>query len=440
MDTIIGERNIDERTVVSVEKNSPADIAGISVGDIIISVNGEEIHDELDWRFYTADEEFLEVAILRDGREISIFLEPKGDDVGIQLSPLKVRSCGNRCVFCFIDQLPKNLRKSLYFKDGDFRLSFLYGNYITMTNLTETDWSRIIEQRISPLYVSVHSTDEDVRKRLLGNYKIPQILEQLERLSKNRIQFHAQIVLVPGYNDGDVLKRTVMDLLRFYPNILSLAVVPVGLTGHRKNLTHLEPVSAELASDIIDWHYELRDSDERARKILQLADEFFLLANRDIPNSDYYRDYPQYENGVGMVRYFLDSIENWDSADIPHSESLRIALITGELFAPILKTSALEKIEKLSNCEVEIIPVANKLFGGYVNVANLLGGQDIIDAVEKFHGEFDLLVLPPRVIDSEGFFLDSISLDEMKRQIDIETISAPENPNYLFETLKHYLM
>jgi len=428
MSKISNNKILDERTVVSVEPKSPAQMAGIEVDDIIVSVNGEKICDELDWQFHTTDEEYLDILIGRNGRTIRVEIELDSDnDIGIHLAPLRIRRCGNRCVFCFIDQLPKNLRNSLYFKDGDFRISFLRGSYITMTNLTDDDWKRIIYQQMSPLYISVHSTDEMVRRKLLGNDKIPPIMGQLKKLAENRIQFHAQIVLVPGYNDGDILNRTIDDLLIFYPYLLSLAIVPVGLTGHREHLTHLEPVSYELATEIIERHYEIRKNNKNARKTFQLADEFFLLANRHIPNTDDYCDYPQYENGVGMVRYFLDSIENWHRENFPDLNGLEIGIITGELFAPILNKSAIEKIETLSGCSLEIIAAKNKLFGEYVNVANLLSGQDIIDAVNKFECSPDLIILPPRVVNADGLFLDDTTLDEIIEQIGIPMMLSPEN-------------
>ncbi len=425
---------LDERTVVRVEENSPAHQAGVRVGDIILSVNGEKIYDKLDFEFYSAGEEELELEILRGGRRITIRVETNFADPGIELAPLRPRRCGNRCIFCFVDQLPPGLRKSLYFKDGDFRFSFLEGSYITLTNLTAIDWRRIFKQKMSPLYVSVHATDDAVRRALLGRDNIPPIMDQLSAMAEHGIDFHAQIVLVPGYNDGDVLVRTVEDLFTFGEHLLSLAVVPVGLTEHRQNLPHIDPVSPELARRVIDWHWDYLRRNRSARGVLQLADEFFLLAGDEVPPADYYADYPQYENGVGMVRDFLDSVPHWESfsdAKLPR----RVGIITGTLFAPIFERTAAKILAQKFGIQTEIISQTNTLFGKTVTVANLLSGKDIAAALGKFSINPEVVVIPPRTVNRDDLFLDDMSLPELRGKSPYPLVRAPEDPREFVRTL-----
>jgi len=419
---------IDERMIVGVDKDSPGYLSGIREGDIVIEVDGNKIHDSLDWAFFVGGEEPVEIIVERDGFECAVELEPFDGDTGLNLAPLRVRKCGNKCIFCFIDQLPNGLRKSLYIKDGDFRFSFLHGSYITMTNLSDDDWERIIEQRMTPLYISVHSTDENVREQMLGRNNIP-IIKQLQRLAKSGIQFHTQIVLIPGFNDSVVLDRTIHELLEFGDSLLSLAIVPVGSTKHRKGLPHLEKVSPELAKTIIDLHrsFKSKISVELSGKI-QLADEFFIIAGERIPPQSYYRDYPQYENGVGMVRDFMECLNRWRAEEFPDLKGAEIAVVTGELFAPLFAMEAKDKLEQLANCRIQVIAADNNLFGREVTVANLLSGLDIVRAYRKFDRTPDALILPPRIVNSDNRFLDGITLDELRAGFDIPVILAPDNP------------
>ncbi len=419
---------IDERMIVGVDKNSPGYLSGIRGGDIVSEVNGSVIHDSLDWKFFVSGEELVEIIIERNGFEHVVELELDSEDTGLTLAPLRVRKCGNKCIFCFIDQLPAGLRKSLYIKDGDFRFSFLHGSYITLTNLSDDDWERLIYQRMTPLYISVHSTDEEIRQKMLGRENMP-IIERLKRLAETGIQFHTQIVLIPGLNDGEVLDRTVHELLAFGDSLLSIAIVPVGLTKHRKGLPHLEKVSPELAKAIIDRHrsFKAKIPVGLSGKI-QLADEFFIIAGEQIPPQSYYRDYPQYENGVGMVRDFIECSKQWRAAKFPDLKGAEIAIITGELFAPIIAREAEKRLEQLSNCRITIAAADNSLFGRDVTVANLLSSGDIVRAYHKLDRKPEALILPPRVVNSDNRFLDDITLDELRAGLDIPVILAPDDP------------
>ena len=429
----------DERKIVFVKKGSSAWRSGVKVGDIVLSVNGHRVDDRLDFLFATKDESDIELEIERDGKILSVHLEANNGDFGIEIAPLKIRRCTNRCVFCFVDQMPPGLRSSLYVKDEDFRFSFLEGSYITMTNLTERDWERIIRQRMSPLYISVHSTDEEVRKKLLGKSNVPPIMAQLERLASGGVSFHAQIVVVPGYNDGTVLEKTVSDLLSFGDALLSLAVVPVGLTKHRDRLAPLKPVSRRLAKEIVDWHYEVRDRNDTARRTLQLADEFFLLAECEIPQESYYNGYPQYENGVGMVRYFIERARLWGKGDFPDLSGIKLAVVTGRLFAPIFESIALERLESLTGAKISVLAPVNSLFGASVTVANLLPAIDVVRAIKSLEGKLDAVLIPPRIMSPDGLSLEDWTLEVLEREIDSKVIVAPEDVSELGRILTREL-
>jgi len=397
------------------------------------------VDDRLDFLFATKDESDIELEIERDGKILSVHLKANNGDFGIEIAPLKIRRCTNKCVFCFVDQMPPGLRSSLYVKDEDFRFSFLEGSYITMTNLTERDWERIIHQRMSPLYISVHSTDEEVRKKLLGKSNVPPIMAQLERLASGGVNFHAQIVVVPGYNDGTVLEKTVSDLLSFGDALLSLAVVPVGLTKHRDRLAPLKPVSRRLAKEIVDWHYEVRDRNDTARRTLQLADEFFLLSECEIPQESYYNGYPQYENGVGMVRYFIERARLWGKDNFPDLSGIKLAVVTGRLFAPIFESIALERLESLTGAKISILAPVNSLFGASVTVANLLPAIDVVRAIKSLAGKPDAVLIPPRIMSSDGLSLEDWTLDVLEREIDSKVIVAPEDVSELGSILTREL-
>ena len=429
----------DERKIVFVKKGSSAWRSGVKVGDIVLSVNGHRVDDRLDFLFATKDESDIELEIERDGKILSVHLKANNGDFGIEIAPLKIRRCTNRCVFCFVDQMPPGLRSSLYVKDEDFRFSFLEGSYITMTNLTERDWERIIRQRMSPLYISVHSTDEEVRKKLLGKNNVPPIMAQLERLANGGVNFHAQIVVVPGYNDGTVLEKTVSDLLSFGDALLSLAVVPVGLTKYRDRLAPLKPVSRRLAKGIVDWHYEVRDLNDTARRTLQLADEFFLLAECDIPQESYYNGYPQYENGVGMVRYFIERARSWGKDNFPDLSGIKLAVVTGRLFAPIFESIALERLESLTGAKISVLAPVNSLFGASVTVANLLPAIDVVRAIKSLAGKPDAVLIPPRIMSSDGLSLEDWTLEVLEREIDSKVIVAPEDVSELGSILTREL-
>jgi len=324
--------------------------------------------------------------------------------------PIRYRGCGNHCIFCFVDQNPKGLRQTLYFKDEDYRLSFLYGNYVTLTRASEADLRRIAEQRLSPLYLSIHALDVEIRKRMLGIQKEDHLLSKIRYLAENRIEMHGQIVLCPGLNDGSVLEQTLTGLESFYPALKSLAIVPVGLTRYRDDLPLLQPVDAKQAKNVI------RQIEIFQKKYLQQwgdcfvypADEFYLLADRAVPDSASYGDMWQIENGVGMIRSLLDSV----SLSLEHytgdMEPKLYTAITGTLAGPVLNEHIVPRIYEKTGLEIQILTVANRFYGESVTVSGLLTGQDILAALEKQAGSGPVL-LPGNCLNTDGIFLDDMT-------------------------------
>ncbi|MEO7965477.1 MAG: DUF512 domain-containing protein, partial [Gemmatimonadaceae bacterium] len=367
--------------VARVAPDSIAQELEIVPGTEIISVNGREIDDFLDWEFLTADEE-LEIAVRMPGGEEIIFEieRPEGEALGVELEPPTVRRCANRCEFCFIEGLPKGMRKPLYIRDDDYRLSFAYGNFATLSNLKERDFQRIIEYRLSPLYVSVHATPWEARKKLLNNPRVPNILEQLTRLVEGGIQFHGQMVVVPGLNDGEVLEASLTDLWNFGESCLSVALVPVGLT----QFSHLysgQSMSRENSTRLLESaeRWARRAQAERGETWVYGSDELYLLAGRALPDATHYGDYSQIENGVGSITRLRDLVAEGASA-LPRLAGKRIGVVTGLAMREIMP-ALLETLASATGAHFEMIPVVNSLFGPTTTTAGLLVGADIRSAL-----------------------------------------------------------
>lgn len=391
--------------IVGVQPNSTAGRMGLSPGDCLLSVNGVPVRDVIDVQFYGSEEE-LTLTFVRNGRVHTVKGKRKyGEELGLKFEPPLfdgIRTCRNRCEFCFVAQMPAGLRKSLYLRDDDYRLSFLTGSFVTLTNLTEADWERIAAQGLSPLYVSVHATDPAVRARLLGRACIPDIREQLGRLAELGVEVHAQVVLVPGVNDGPVLERTVADLSSLYPSVASVSLVPVGLTRfQRAAIRRYMPVEArDLLAEVEPWRQRFRR--EFGVNFVYPSDEFYLLADAFVPRASEYDGFPQIENGVGLVRRFLD---DWSRARRSLSRSAErlprtMTWVTGSLFAPTLQKVA-ASFEGDLPISVNVVPVENRFFGETVTVAGLLTAGDVLTAL---HGRDlgDWVVLPRSMLDHEG--------------------------------------
>jgi len=412
-----------------VDPDGTGYVAGLREGDRVATVNDHIVRDPLEWRYLVADE-FLSIAIERGGKVMTVEVEKEFDDaLGVHLKGPGFRTCNNKCIFCFIDQNPRGVRKPLRFKDEDFRLSFLYGNYVTLTNTPQEDLSRIIEQRLTPLYISVHATEPELRRKLLGNPRAPDILPIMRRLAEGEIQMHAQVVLMPGVNDGEYLDRTIDDLAALYPWVGSVCIVPVGLTRFREKLPSLRAHTPVGARTLLAW---LRGIHARFRagfgeRFVYLSDEFYLLAGRKIPAMRFYEGFPQVGNGVGMVRQFLDAfrkglprlVKHFDPS--PH-EKLRIDLVTATLPAKFLLDMLGEVNRRVANLEVVPHVVVNERYGEGITVSGLLCGRDIEATLRREGVTGQAVLLPPNVLNDEGLFLDDVHVDEVQERLGLPVV------------------
>ena len=415
--------------MVRVSRVHPGSIAaelGIEPGTEIRAVNGREIADFLDWEFLTADDDLVIDARLPDGEEIVYEVErPEGEGMGLDLEPPSVRRCANRCEFCFIEGLPKGLRKPLYIRDDDYRLSFAYGNFATLSNLKERDFERILEYRLSPLYVSVHATPWEARKKLLNNPRVPNIVEQLRRLTDGGIQFHGQMVVVPGLNDGEVLEQSLADLWSFGDACLSVAMVPVGLT----QFSHLytgrsmdQPTALALLETSQRW--AARALKERGHAWVYGSDELYLLAERELPPVSHYGDLAQIENGVGSISALRARVAE-HAKDLPWLGKMRIGVVTGTSMAPMMP-ELLDQIAGVTGAELVLIPTENSLFGPTTTTAGLLVGADIRRALAD-RRDLDVALIPAECINGAGIFLDDTSFESLRGEFPM-----PVHPSYDF--------
>jgi putative radical SAM enzyme (TIGR03279 family) len=397
-------------------------------GDEIVSIGGHPVRDQLDVHFFAAGGRKARVTIRRGGRRLSRTIAP---GVVARARPvfegMRFIPCASSCLFCFMDQMPPGLRASLYEKDDDYRLSFLFGNFITLNDVRDADLQRILRLHLSPLYVSVHAVRLRVRERIFGRPMRRDIMEDLARLAAGGIVIHAQIVLVPGVNDGAVLRETVRRLFSLYPACRSVAIVPVGLTSHRRSLAPLRRMKAAEARALIDW---ARRERRRLARIagedpfVHLADEIYLTANRALPPAASYGDYPQLSNGVGMCRHFLDALES-DLERLGRRSAPRasLTLVTGTLGARFLRRYAVPTVERRApSISIRLLEVPNRLFGRGVGVSGLLSGADIIRAARGGRRPRGCLVLPPAVLNHEGFLLDGLRPSEIERALDIPVV------------------
>ena len=418
--------------IQSVLRDSIAAHAGIRSGDALISINQNKIRDVLDYRFYLTDTS-VSLTLCRDGENYTVHLN-KGeyDDIGLEFeTPLmdKKHSCTNKCVFCFIDQLPPNMRPSLYFKDDDDRLSFLHGNYITMTNLTDEDIDRIIKMRISPVNVSVHTTNPTLRVKMMKNKHAGRVLSYLERLADAKISLCTQIVLCKGWNDGEELTRTMHDLAAFYPSLLSCAIVPVGLTKYRDGLERLESFTKEDARAVIRRVEEFGNACLGAygSRIFFCADEFYIRADLPLPTEEHYEGYPQIENGVGMLTSleteFNFELEALDDLLMDFQAPRTVSVATGAAAYGLIRSLADRLCERVPDLTVHVYRIENRFFGETVTVAGLLTGKDL---TEQLSGKTlgDELLFPSSMLRADGeVFLDDVTPNALS-----ERLSVPVRP------------
>jgi len=398
--------------IAAIESGSIAEALELEIGTRIVRINGERVRDGIDLTFMLADPE-VELETLAPSGDTVIYEVERdpGEPVGIVPVPDKVRECANKCVFCFIDGNPPGVRDSLWLKDDDFRLSFTYGNYVTLTNLGPKGLARLIEQRLSPLYVSVHATEPVVRERLLVSDTAGLIMDHLRYLLNGGLEVHTQVVLCPGWNDGVHLERTLEDLWSLGEGILSLSVVPVGLTRYNLDRPVRLLVRTEAEATLAQIEQARRRAlSERATGWVYAADELFLLAGRELPDADYYDDFDLAENGVGTVRRFVDDFEV-GLTDVPSLSGRRIRIATARSMAPFMRARA-PRLAAATDASVEVVEVENRFFGETVSVAGLLAGRDIADAIGT-GSEGDLVLVPAEALNADRLFIDSLPLDEL---------------------------
>ena len=410
----------------SVEPRSKAWWHGIKSGDKLLKINQNSINDVLDYRFYVTDERLTLLLETKSGKQRTVKIRNKqGGEIGLTFATYlmdKQRSCANNCIFCFIDQLPKGLRESLYFKDDDSRLSFFFGNYITLTNLGQKDIDRIIKMHISPINISVHTTNPELRVQMMGNKRAGKVLDYIRQLADAGIELHTQLVLCPGFNDGDELDRTLRDLGALYPSLKSIACVPVGISCHRDGLTHLTDYTKEQALDVISRIDIYNDEFVCYNKtnIAYASDEFYIKAGLRMPDASRYGDFDQLEDGVGLWTMLRDEFYEATKDFSFDSQGRRVTLATGVAAYPLINELAGKAEAVCDNLTVNVIEVENRLFGNKINVAGLICGDDFYDALKGLDLGDELLI-PAVSLRHEGdMFLDDVTVEELSEKLNIK--------------------
>ena len=412
-----------------VKAGSIGEQIGLHPGDRLMKINGARVRDSLDYRYWTCEAN-LELDVLQaDGARVIIDIEKEPeDDLGLEMHEPPYQACANKCIFCFIHQNPKGMRKAVYFQDEDVRLSFLYGNYVTLAFVTDAFLERIIVQRLTPIYLSVHATDPELRRMMLGSPKAKDIHPILKRLADGDIRIETQIVLCPDINDGPALKQTVEELSTFFPAVESISIVPVGLSQHRENLYPLKPVTVDYARGMIDtvtgWQEDFRN--RIGVPLVYLSDEWYLMSDTPFPSPDLYVDCPVIENGVGMVTTFIQEMGR-QTKRLPKRapKPRKMTLVTALLARDIVSEALVTPINRIENIQANLVGVENSFFGPGITVSGLLTGQDIARALQgRDLGE--VVYLPPNVLNDDGLFLDDWTLEQLSLSIGVPARLFPE--------------
>ena len=418
-------------TIRSVDPGSIGEELEIEAGDRLIAINDNEVRDVIDYRYESANEYITLTIEKKDGELILYDIEKDVEEsIGLNfVTPLldTQKTCSNRCLFCFIDQMPPNMRDSLYIKDDDSRLSFLQGNYITLTNIKKEDFDRMIAYGLSPINVSVHTTNPDLRVELLKNPSAGKIMEDMKRLAEAGIVMNAQIVLLPGVNDGKELKRTLRDLASLMPQVTSVAMVPVGLSKYRDHLPKLSPYTRDQAREVIAIAEAFAEDMRKVcgRHWIYASDEFYLIAEKDLPEADFYDGYPQYENGVGLMRSFYEEFKE-ALARAEGAYRSRITLATGEYAAPLFEELAAMMHEKFPGIQCDVVTIKNDFFGDTVKVAGLLTAEDVVAQLKgKIH---DAIMLPMSMFRSDrAITLDDVTVEALEKELGAKIITVSNN-------------
>lgn len=425
-------------TISGIRKYSPAYKHGIKAGEKLLSLNGNQIMDVLDYRFYQLNTALtLELENAQGERRVVSFKKPEYEEIGLEFETYLMdqqHSCKNKCVFCFIDQLPKGLRKSLYFKDDDSRLSFLFGNYVTLTNLTEHEISRIIKMHISPMNISVHTTNPELRVKMMKNPHAGEALSIIRRFAQAGIKINCQIVLCPGYNDGEELKRTLSDLESMCPQIQAVAIVPVGITRYRENLPAMRPFTREAAGATIDLIESFGEKclQKHGTRLVYPGDEFYLKAERPLPSADFYEDFSMLENGVGLLPLLMD--EFYSALKEPRTavaKKRKLTIATGMAPREYIRGCFNDTVKKFPQISGQVVPIVNHFFGETITVSGLVTGRDLIDQLSSVDLGEELLI-PACMLRREGdLFLDDVSLQDVEAALKVPVRPVP-NDGYTF--------
>ena len=422
-----------KNVITSVMPDSIAEEVGIEENDILLSVNGEKIVDIIDYRFLTNDEEIV-LEIQKPNGEIWDYEIEKdyGEELGLEFGGGimdKAKRCSNKCMFCFIDQNPKGMRESLYFKDDDSRLSFLQGNFVTLTNMKDEDIERIIRYRISPINISVHTTNPDLRVKMLGNRFAGSVYERMKRLADAGIEMHCQIVLIPEVNNGEELKRTITDLYELYPSVANIAVVPIGVTKYREGLVQVNTFTNETARKELEMvmEFQKRFMEEINDPFVRFSDEFYLVSGIDVPEESFYNGYEQIEDGIGMIRCFRESI-NYTAQDLDKHIKGTFSVPTGKLAFEEVSNGMKKLMEVNPNIKIDTYKIINHFFGETITVAGLLTGRDIIGQLKgKINSEY--LIMPNNMFrkgyelgPAEYIMLDDTKIDDIERELGVKVL------------------
>lgn len=420
-------------TIKEVKPRSLAEELDLQPGDELLSINGTSIQDVVDLQFALADEQ-IELEVKRADGDIWQIQVDKDYDEGLGVEwehPTvdKIHLCHNKCVFCFVDQIPGQMRKTLNVRDDDYRLSFLHGNFVTLTNLKQSELDRIIRLRMSPLNISVHATNPKVRIRMVGNKRAGEILEQIEYLAAGGIEMNTQVVLCPGWNDGAELERTIEELAPFYPSVKTLSIVPVGLTKHRRKLHQMRGCTPDEARVVVNqveaWQKKLRP--ELRASFVHAADEFYVLANRQVPRSEFYDDFSQTENGVGVIRTFLEELDEamYSAPKKPIVPGRKVGVVTSVSAANTIQSSV-EAIVPSQSLYYEVLPIVNRFYGNNVSVAGLLTGTDIVEQLSGKVAHLDTLLLPDIMLkDDEDICLDDYRVEDIEHKLKVRVEVVP---------------
>ena len=422
------------RSVIKVVESYSPLYGKVNIGDQLISINGNRITDVLDYMYYSYDAKITVEMKRPDGTEYTVSVKkPAGVELGLEFEEYLMdcaMECANHCVFCFVDQMPPGMRETLYFKDDDARMSFLTGSYITLTNLSDRELQRICDLKISPINVSVHTTNPDLRVEMMGNWGAGDIMDRIRMLSEAGITMNCQVVCCPGYNDGKELLNTIHDLATMYPAVNSVAVVPVGLTKYRDGLEPLKPFDADRAAATIEIveSFAKQCEEHYGSKIVFCSDEFYILAEHELPDDEYYEDYAQLDNGVGMLRLLKVEFETaLKMVESDEGDAVPFTVVTGEAAAPYLKKLLMTAMEKCGKIKGQVCAIRNDFFGHQINVAGLVTGQDLIAQLKGREVGERLLIPSSMLRHGESVFLDDITVADIERELNVKVIDVPQD-------------